>query len=420
MVERRMLTREFVRTVTPPARGELWIADTKLKGFGLRLWATPSGVGKAFGLRISDKTGRKIRKTFDSRNARVRLTGRWKSADDYELGDSLEHARSWARDEIDIAKGRLTLEQDRQARRQRIARRMTRLTLEQAVNKMLAGMRVEGRSDAYVDRLDKLFAVHIPKRLCRSRLNKVSPEALARALAALAPHGGNFRILKSFIGQLYDRVGEFDGSLRSFSSKLSDHFWKEWRHANKLPFPEIQNLGKADYEMVFKKLEAEEDRWQQALCIRMFFVFGAPMSRLMAAQWWQIVGDRWYPCLPEEKVYWFESAENIDASAETLLDSIKRLGEETSSDNPYWFPSPTQSARPIASIQGLWRDTLDSLGSRYYPLGEFARFYRSPNNPTYAMYVVRRYGPLQRKFHKGAEVSKELELRARKLDNLGM
>jgi hypothetical protein len=52
MVERRLLTEQFVREVRPPATGERWIADTKQRGFGLRLWATSGGAGKAFGVRI--------------------------------------------------------------------------------------------------------------------------------------------------------------------------------------------------------------------------------------------------------------------------------------------------------------------------------------------------------------------------------
>ena len=149
-------------------------------------------------------------------------------------------------------------------------------------------------------------------------------------------------------------------------------------------------------------------------------MLGAPMGRLMAAQWWQIIDDRWYPYLPEEKVYWFESVENIDASAKALLDRIRQLGKERYKNSQYWFPSPTQSSNPITSTQGLWRDTFDSLGSRHYPLAGFARSYRNPNNPTYAMTAVRQFGALFRELGNAAEVSKELERRARKYSSAGI
>jgi hypothetical protein len=405
-----LLTPEFVRAVKPPAKGERWIADTKLKGFGLRLWATPSGVGKAFALRTSN-AGKKARKTFDPRPVFVGLVKGRKHLSSQGLVDSLESARSWARDEIDIAKGRSTLEEDRQARREHIARRMNRLTLEQAAEKLTRGMLAEGRSQPYVDRLNKLFAIHVPQEVRSLRLSEVPPRKLARALVSMAGHGGNLRTLKSFVRQIYDRAATFNGSLRAFSSELSEQFWKQWQIANRLPFPELQNLEQPDYEAIFAILEAEEDRWQQALCIRLFFIFGAPLSRLRVAQWRQIIGDRWYPYLPEEKVYWFESAENINSDAKALLDRLRNLGRVRSKRSAYWFPCATDPRKPIATTHGTWRETLNRVGSRYYPLGEFARSYRAPNNPTYAMAIVRQFGAQFREIKNAAKVSKELERR---------
>jgi hypothetical protein len=82
MVERRRLTPEFVHSVTPPERGERWIADTKLKGFGLRLWATRSGGNKAFAVRVLNANGHSIRKTFN-------LTGQWRTDLDLAYGDRI-------------------------------------------------------------------------------------------------------------------------------------------------------------------------------------------------------------------------------------------------------------------------------------------------------------------------------------------
>jgi hypothetical protein len=64
MVERRLLTADFVNRATPPDLGERWIADTKLRGFGLRLWRTSSGEGKALAIRVVDTEGRSIRRTY--------------------------------------------------------------------------------------------------------------------------------------------------------------------------------------------------------------------------------------------------------------------------------------------------------------------------------------------------------------------
>ena len=272
-------------------------------------------------------------------------------------------------------------------------------------------MRVEGRSQPYVDRLDKLFATHIPKRLKRLPLDEISPKSLAGSLAAMASQGGNLRTLRSFIGQVYDRAADFDGSLHTFAEELSVHFWRKWQSANKLPFPEIKKLERADYEKIFARLEAEEDRWQQALCIRLFFILGAPMSRLMRAQWRQIVDNKWFPYLPDEKVYWFESLEHLKDDAKRILERVRNCARDSPVQSPYWFPSRASPLTPICTVKGFWRDALDNVGSRYYPLGEFAQSFRRPNNPSYAMTVVRQYGAMFRAMHNAAKVSKELKRR---------
>lgn len=406
MVERRLLTPEFVQSVMPPHQGERWIADSKLRGFGLRLWATPNGIGKAFGLRITDKNGKKVRKTFSLRY--------FDSGSDRELNTRLQEARRWAKDQIDASKGRTTLKQDQEERRQRIADRISKMTLLRAARLTLDGMRIQGMSAAYVDRLDKLFSAHIPKPLWSMRLNEVSPKAMACALARMAPSGGNLRILKSFIGQIFNRTTELGGSTTAFMSEFPDQFWRKWRSANKQPFPELLNLTRHDYSLIFARLEAEEERWQQALCIRLFFMLGAPLSRLMDAQWWQIIGDRWYPYLPEEKFYWFESSEYLRPDTIVVLERARILCKERS-EKRYLFPSPTLPGKPITTTLGLWRDALEEVGSRYYPLAEFARHFRSPNNPTYVMHVLRQYGGLMRAEGNAAKVSKELHRRLKKL-----
>jgi hypothetical protein len=59
-------------------------------------------------------------------------------------------------------------------------------------------------------------------------------------------------------------------------------------------------------------------------------------------------------------------------------------------------------------VQGLWRDTLKSVGSRYYPVGEFARKIRPGNTPSYWMGFIRQYGEFNREVNNAAEVSSVL------------
>jgi hypothetical protein len=48
---RRLLTAEYVDGVERPPTGELWIADTEIRGFGLRVWTGEGGDFKAFAIR---------------------------------------------------------------------------------------------------------------------------------------------------------------------------------------------------------------------------------------------------------------------------------------------------------------------------------------------------------------------------------
>jgi hypothetical protein len=393
--------------VLPPDKGERWISDTKLRGFGLRLWATRTGAGKAFGVRVARRDGKRIRKTFESHDDTKVGSG--------DLSDRLQLARDWARNQINIAKGRATLEHDRQRQRleldrqrQRgsLARKVRALTLERAAHAMICGMLTEGRSRAYTDRLNKLFGTQIPKSLRVRLLDDVHPRELACALSGLAVHRGNLRILKSFIGQIYNRAAKFDGVFASFTRELSVCFWEEWKNAGKLQFPELGNLGEADYQAILSRLETREDRWQQSLCLRLFFEFGAPLTRLMSAQWWQLYEGKWYPYLPHEKLFWLESAEPVSPNARALIRKAALFARKNSFTSRFWFPSSLEPSRPISSVQSLWRDTLTSVGSRYYPLTEFARSFRQPNNPSYSIGFVRQYAPHLRR--NVAKVSKAL------------
>src|SRR5579859_3174628 len=110
MVSRATLTPRLVFEAKAPATGELWIADVKIRGFGLRIWSTSSGGQKAFAIRTSNSDGKIVRKTFDTDAAwQTRFDFANSNREDrFGLGEYLEDARDWARDEIDRIKGRLT------------------------------------------------------------------------------------------------------------------------------------------------------------------------------------------------------------------------------------------------------------------------------------------------------------------------
>jgi hypothetical protein len=186
MIERARLTPQQVFEATCPDRGERWIADTKIKGFGLRLWSTKSGGEKAFVIRVSNSASKKVRRTFDISRASgtklgFRLLGRQPK---YGLGDYLEDAREWAQNEIDKIKGRPTVQDENWSRRREAGKLVLALSLESAAKALLAGLETKNASQRYIDQLYKLFALHIPEKIKSTPLEKLNAKQVAKALVA--------------------------------------------------------------------------------------------------------------------------------------------------------------------------------------------------------------------------------------------
>jgi len=123
LADTQALTPKLVNSLSPPDRGEKWIADTAVPGFGVRLWATPSGGGKAFSIRATDADGKVVRKVFRPPS--------WWSFDENprQLGEYLKSARYWARNEINRLRGLPTFEEIEERKRRQIAARRGKHTL---------------------------------------------------------------------------------------------------------------------------------------------------------------------------------------------------------------------------------------------------------------------------------------------------
>lgn len=416
MAQRRLLTERFVKKISPPVSGERWIADSKLQGFGIRLWSTKSGGQKAFAIRIANKDGRSVRKTYDpSTGWAVNLHFAYSRA--YrnrapQLGDYLEDARAWAMTEIDRAKGRQTLDEENSKRAERTSVYVRRMTLGTAAQSMLNGMRANGLSQAYIDRVDKIFAHNIPRRLKDTPLGKLSPKVVAGLLARSKNPAGNIRILRSFLGQVLQRAAAFDGRLLAFSSNFSEEFLPRWRKNRDVRFPELRELSDDDYRRLLDAIDKQTGYWQQSLCLGLFFEFKAPLARVMAGEWRQIIEDYWYPYFPNEKTLWFESQEKITERAQALLDRTLFFVKRDFGKSRYWFPSSfSNRSEHIRTVETVWRHALQRCGIKYYPVREFARSYRDPNTPSYLISFLRQYGKTFREVRNAAQLSKTLHNR---------
>jgi hypothetical protein len=406
MVQRRLLTPDFVNSIQPPEKGEQWIADTKVKGFGLRLFAS-GGQGKTFAIRVTNKEGTTVRRTFGvyySSAFRFRLHS---GHNELELGALLDKARSWARREIENLKHLdLDEELDREYREQ-VASHVRDMPLIRAAESLIKGLKAAGRKEAYRDGLFSILE-NIPAELSSKSLADISAEEMAKALVREEVGPGNIRKLRSLIGQIYKRAGEFGAGLWKFEEELSKHYRKRVEAYGEVRYARLRKLNDDNFLQVLARLKCEQDRWQQAMCILLYLEVGAPLNKVMRAEWRAIYEGYWYPYSENEKVYWFECREWLNEKVHTLLENINFQVSKSFYESLYLFPSThTGLDNPISTIEPLWRDALKQCGLDYYPLRYFGmRFGRRRNNPSYAPSVLQQYGEMFRKAENAAELSK--------------
>ena len=367
MVERALLCKSIVDEATPPASGERWIADTKQRGFGLRLWASTGGGGKAFAIRAKDFEGRIVRRSINYSelyaNSRERFWSRI-TGEPVSLGDLVADARNWARDELDAIKGRKPLWVEEAEQRQTAKDYAHSLSFERTAVLQLQAMAARGVSQSYRDRLDKLFVNHVPRTTRQKALLSVAEAEIRRLLNSKKLSLGNRRVLRPFLGQ----VLELAYTLHAVP-KVSSYSIRRMR----LRDEETAQLGEDTFAAVFERLEAEAEKWQQAMCLRLYFSFRAPLSRVMRAQWDELKDVR-YNMRGSDSFFWRRSwfpkahqtwGEEITIKSNQLIGIIADRCDREFPSSTYWFPSPAKLGEPIRSIDHVWRNTLHDHRLRF-------------------------------------------------------
>jgi hypothetical protein len=357
-----------------------------------------------------------IRRTFDTGEAwRTRFAFAYGGSEPkYGLGDYLEEARDWGRDEIDRIKGRPTVGDEATLEYDAVRDLVRALPLGRAARALINGLGANNASQHYLDRLDKLFSNNVPQRIRLTPISQLDPREIARAIVRADISAGNIRTLRSFISQIIERGASFDGALGRFHNTFKSEFAIQWEEVRKVRFPELNEWKDGDYQRIFDALESDTQYWQQALAVRIYFEFKAPLTRIVSASWNQIHDDHWYPYWPDEKEFWFECRENLGETPKRLLDRIKQLGTASFDESRFWFPTKfSRSVDHIRSVEHAWQRALSKCGLSYYPLREFSRSFREFNNPSYYISFLRQYGPTFREISNVAELSKIL-MRAKK------
>ncbi len=344
MVQRRLLTTDFVKSISPPLQGERWIADTKLRGFGLRLWKTAGGEGKAFAIRAIDSTGRQIRRTWPLRLRRS------------TLGDVVDNAREWAIDELCRISGKPTLREEESEHRRRIDERISKLTLDDLVKARLRGMEIRGLTEQYRDTLDKLYHKHLPLKIRQTKISKIKPRALAKIYGSLGETPGAAVKLRAFLSQVIKDV-EFHSRplLRAFylarqSSGTQFHIPRRTFSS----FEQSSRLPEELFDKIFESLDRNKPSWLQARFIRLLFEFDVPADRLMKAKWEHFAERYWFLDLQSNREEWPPNAKLIDETIDTLLQDLRWRTEQDFPNSAFLFPSRLSSTGHIRSFQTTW------------------------------------------------------------------
>jgi hypothetical protein len=387
MPTRAVLTRDVVNGATAPAKGELWIADTKTRGFGLRVWRNGSGeIGKAYGVRVRAVDGQVHRKTFDIWNglSSYYLYQRYLEGE-LTLGDLAEEAREWAEASIDTLKGRPTLVEEQEANRKSFGDALGGITLGRAMDAYLVGRRAEGLTNAYVDRLDKLFASFVSADIRAVPIAQITPEMLFECLSSPALSKGNLRVLRPLLKDLFSRYRAMSWG-RNAATEAAELVYGS---SSGWPTPEVllPTWTEEQFAKFFEWLGGQDQYWQQALCLCLFFkIYNVPLTRTMSARWDQFfmveVGSWSAPHQKEKKPAWYWDARpwrrHIFRSSDA--DLVDRLLERQSPTSQFLFPSPHgRSAEHIRSVDHIWIAALSEFGLPYTSPRRFRSHYHALN-----------------------------------------
>jgi integrase len=397
VVERAILTARLVENLEPPISGEHWVADTLQRGFGLRMWRSPLGEPrKAYCIRGQDQCGKSIRRTFESwrGEAQFRAEHWWdfrKGRSGPTLGELIPYARRWAHDELSKLRGRLTLEEEEFQQREIGKRRASLLTLRRSIEKAIGGMKRQELTQSYLDRLEKLFFVHVPEQIADKKIAEVTSDEIESIFTSPEITPGNLRLLRPLLGQALEIPRRF-----GVETNVSSYDFRDMNSIDEGDFIRSYPTYKwstQQYEQFFLVLESENVYWQQAICLRLYFQFRCPLSRLMAARWDELkeVTLRDSVRLRSKAVphleWWYQPErrrwEPIRSKALDLLRLCYESGEGLAS--PYWFPSEASRQHGhIRSIDHIWHRALHGYGLRYVSPRKFRSVFRA-THPWYGI-----------------------------------
>jgi integrase len=152
-------------------------------------------------------------------------------------------------------------------------------------------------------------------------------------------------------------------------------------------------------------LEADES-WRAALAIRLYFATGAKLQQILKARWSDIIENRWYPFLPEERKLWYECSERLGPSASAVIELLQAHHRDENISSPYLFPSADGPSKPIKTVQRHWDRFCGTFGWKNLPLSHVVLRHRGRTNPSYSLDFYRSYLNFDKASQGLADVSK--------------
>ncbi|MCD6035083.1 MAG: hypothetical protein K0R63_824 [Rickettsiales bacterium] len=330
-MERKKLTASFVESLTPPIRGEKWISDTILPGFGIRLWGGKTQ-GKSFAIRVNIGSKKIIRRTLSPAK-----------------GVFLKSARIEAEREIkDLKMG---------IERYLLKQKIKSMTFAELAEYALQNQENANRSIQYIDDNRKRFDKFTPILLQQKKAIDVTANEIESLLNAIEYKPAQQKNLRSFIHYMF-LLAENITSERRFSVVL--YYLKQIKIYTK-KYEELASapeLTKDDFNKLFNILENEQAYVQKASFIHLLFLSGLDPcpSRLLRATWDEFD-------IPQEndsaRVLWMPKGKTkeklLRSGATKLLQKIKKRNETDFPDSPYLFPSSIAwKTGHITSYENYW------------------------------------------------------------------
>ena len=314
-------------------------------------------------------------------------------------GDLLPAAREWARDEIDRAKGRLTLDEEEHVQKDIFARAARRLTLEKFAAATLHNLKTSGKSQAYIDRLDKLLHTFVPADLKFKLMPDITGREIIKVLRSKNLSLGNMRVLRPFLRKIFDDYHRVAFGRHDVENALKRH---PINPSPARPGKPLKRWSQEKFAGAFKLLESEEKYWQQAYCLRIFLMCSkAPLTRVMAAKWSDVASitrpktegvfgnkrRKYYAWNWKDNV---SGRERLDGVSLKEIQKAYHLSQSVIPQTDYVFPSSYgRKSEHIRSIDHVWNNFLHQLNLAYMSPNEFRKIYneRSLRESWYWKYI---------------------------------